>query len=122
MARVTIAEVKLIIDTSLEDTNVTAYITAANALVTDVLASSGLGDVLLKEIERWLTAHLIAATQERQSKKEEAGGAKVEYTGVYGDGLKLTSYGQMVLTLDSSGLMASLGGRSATVFAIPSFE
>jgi len=122
MARVTIAEVKLIIDTSLEDTNVTAYITAANALVTDVLASSGLGDDLLKEIERWLTAHLIAATQERQSKKEEAGGAKVEYTGVYGDGLKLTSYGQMVLTLDSSGLMASLGGRSATVFAIPSFE
>ena len=122
MARVTITEVKLIIDTSLEDDNITAYITAANALVTDVLASSGLTSTILKEIERWLTAHLIAATQERQSKKEEAGGAKIEYTGAYGDGLKLTSYGQMVMTLDSSGLMASLGGRSATVFAIPSFE
>ena len=122
MARVTIAEVKEIIDTSLEDANITAYITAANASVTEVLTGSGLGVDLLKEIERWLTAHLIAATQERQSKSEEAGGAKVTYTGVYGEGLRLTSYGQMVITLDSSGLMASLGGRSASIYAIPSFE
>lgn len=122
MARTTIAEVKLIIDTDLEDDNITAYITGANALVTDVLTDSGLGATTLEEIERWLTAHMIAATQERQSKKEEAGGAKVEYTGVYGDGLRLTSYGQMVLALDSTGAMAGLGGKSASIFAIPSFE
>src|SRR3990167_11412597 len=67
MARVTSIEVKEIISTDIAD--LTAYITAANLLVTEVLGGL-LSDALLKEIERWLSAHLIASGGE--------GGARIE--------------------------------------------
>lgn len=123
MARTTATEVKEILDNSkLTDAIVDTYITAANALVTDVLENSGLGDVLLEEVERWLTAHMISVTLERTAKKEEVGEVKIEYTGTYGEQLSSTSYGQMVMTLDTTGLMTGLGGGTATIYAITSFE
>lgn len=123
MARTTATEVKQILDdSSLLDAIVDAYIIGANALITANLTGSGLSDILMKEIERWLTAHMIACTRERMAAKEGAGGAFIEYTGQYGDSLSSTPYGQMVMTLDTTGAMASLGGKAATVFSIPSFE
>jgi len=119
--RVTAAEVKAILeDTELTDLVVETYITGANTLVNSVLGT-GTTD-LLKEIERWLTAHMIKSTQERIAKKEEAGGAKIEYEGVFGAGLSSTPYGQMVLTLDATGLMASLSGKTVKIYAIKSFD
>ena len=121
MARVTATEVKQILDDSeLDDTIVDAFIKGANALVNQSLGT-GTSD-LLTEIERWIAAHLIASTRERQAKKEGAGGASIEYTGVYGSNLALTSYGQMALTLDTTGVLASLGGKSAKITAIKSFD
>jgi len=123
MARTTAEEVKQILDnSSLEDSVVEAYITAANALVSSTLDSGTLGDTLLEEIERWLTAHMIAVTRERTALKEAAGGASITYTGQYGQRLSSSSYGQMVMTLDTTGAMAALGGKSATITAIESFE
>jgi len=121
--RTTATEVKLILDdSSLEDATVDAYITAASALVDSALGSSSLGDTLLEEIERWLTAHMIASTRERIALKEAAGGASITYTGQYGQKLSSTPYGQMVLVLDTTNTMASLGGKSASIVAITSFE
>lgn len=122
MARVTVAEVKEIIETDLSTTVITGYITSANALVTQALSSSGLGADILKEIERWSAAHMIAITKERQAYEEEAGGAKTRYTGRFGQGLSSTTYGQMVLTLDTTGKMASLGKQQAVLMAIKSFD
>lgn len=106
--RTTAAEVKEIMETNLSDAIIDAYILSANALVTKLLdfESSGLTDTLMKEIERWLTAHLIASTRERQAKTEEAGGAKVVYAGNSNLGLDSTTYGQMVKILDTTGIMA----------------
>lgn len=118
--RVTPEEVKAIIDTTLTDTIVYSYILGANALVNTALGTGA--TAILKEIERWLTAHLIASTKERQAKKEEAGGAKIEYTGNYGAGLHSTSYGQMCMTMDTTGALASLMGKAVKIFAIPSFD
>lgn len=121
--RTTAVEVLAIMDeVTLESSIVDKYITGANALVNQILSNSGLGDSLLTEIEKWLSAHMIASTRERAAKKEGAGGAFIEYTGVYGEGLKSTAYGQMVLTLDSSGAMASLSGKAAKIKAIKSFD
>lgn len=117
--RVTATEVKQILDNSkLTDTVVGAYITGANQLVTEVLGSSSLGDDLLKEIERWLTAHMIATTRERVAAEEGAGGAYIKYTGSYEQNLRSSPYGQHVLVLDTTGKFASLGGRSARIVAI----
>lgn len=116
--RVTATEVKEIIETDITDSTIDVYITSANALVNKALGTSSLGMALLKEIERWLTAHMIASTKERQTKKEEAGTAKVEYTGDYGEGLASTSYGQMVMGLDTTGGMAKLGKKVIMLKAI----
>lgn len=119
--RVTAKEVRSILDnSSLPDSIVNSYITGANALINSALGT-GTTD-LLKEIERWLSAHMIACTVERVASKEGAGGAFIEYTGKYDQGLKSTSYGQMVATLDTSGVMAGLMGKSAKITAIKSFE
>lgn len=114
--RVSATDVKAIIETELVDNIIDVYILSANTLVNTALGS-GTSDIL-KEIERWLTSHLIAISKERQASKEGAGGANIEYAGSYGEGLKSTSFGQMVLTLDTTGKMASLNGMAARSFAI----
>ena len=116
--RTNATDVKLIIETQLQNANIEAFITSANAIVTDALGSSSLSDSTLEQIEKWLTAHMIASTRERMAKKEEAGGAKIEYAGNYGMGLDLTTYGQMVKTLDVTGIMASLGSKKIVFKAI----
>jgi hypothetical protein len=118
-ARTTAAEVKDIIDTDLTDPVIDSYIAGASALVTQVLGTeTSLSDEIKEEIERWLTAHMIATTKERVAKREGAGGANIEYAGEFGKGLESTSYGQMVLTLDTSGKMSALASRAASIFAV----
>jgi hypothetical protein len=121
-ARVTATEVKAILDASeLTDATVDSFIFGANALVNSVFGDTDVTD-LTKEIERWFTAHLIATTVERMAEREGVGGASITYTGKYGMNLSSSPYGQMVLTLDTSNLMAGLGNRNASVFAVPSFD
>jgi len=122
MARTTAAEVKEIIKTKLTEAEVVPYVTSANILVTQALGSSGLGTDVLREIERWVAAHMLASTKTRQATDEKAGTASVKYSGQYGANLSSTSYGQMALTLDVSGALASLGGKAAFVYAVPSFD
>lgn len=121
--RTSATEVKQIIDTDLSDPVVDAYIAAATALVDEVYeGDSSISDALQEEVERWLTAHLIAATRERQLASASAGPASVKYQGVTGKGLESTLYGQMVITLDSTGRFASLGLKRASISAITSFD
>ena len=119
--RVTEAEVKSIMDeVTVTDLDIATYIIGANALVNSVLGT-GTTDIL-KEIERWLTAHLMACTRERMAKKEGAGGAVIEYTGEGGQGLSSTSYGQVVKMLDTTGAMAALDKKKVSIYAIKSFD
>lgn len=120
MVRVTATEVKGIIDTELTNEAIAVYIESASVLVDSVLGTGT--SALLKEIERWLSAHMLATTKERQAKSEEADGAKVVYSGYYGDKLSSTTYGQQVLMLDITGKFANLGKRKAMIFAVKSFD
>ena len=121
MARVSADEVREIITTALLDPAIDAYIAIANPMVTNTV-TCGLAASILKEIERWLTAHMIAITNDRTTTEEKLGEATVKYAGVYGEGLKGTSYGQMVLLLDTCGSFANLGKKSASIKSITSFE
>ena len=121
MARTTPAEVKVIITTSLIDAAIESYISIASSMVTNTV-TCGAAEAVLKEIERWLTAHLISITKERAGIKERLGEAEITYSGKFGEGLKSTSYGQMVLQLDTCGSFAKLGMKTISITAITSFE
>ena len=123
--RVTASEVKSIIDTDLGDTTVDAYITSANYTVDQILGSNTtLSDDIKKEIERWLTAHFIAATQERQLEKAAAGSASATFQGETAMGLQSTLYGQQVILMDTTGRFASFsaGRKMASIHAVTSFD
>lgn len=124
MARVAVHEVRPIMDDCVLDKAVIeAYITGANLLVTKILGDdTTIGSDLLKEIEKWFTAHMIASTTHRSTKKEKLGDASVEYTGQFRENLSSTPYGQMVIQLDSTGKMGSVGKRNVNIHAVKSFD
>jgi hypothetical protein len=124
MARVTATEVLAIMDgVTLTDIQVEPYITAANLFIDKIFAgNTEVGEELLTEMEKWLAAHMIAVTKFRTASKEKVGDADVTYTGKWGEGLHSTSFGQMVLFLDPSGLMTKAGKFPVSLFAIPSFD
>ena len=119
--RTTFTEVKIIMDTALEDAEITSLIGYANRMVTNVLGAQGMTDELLKDIETYLSAHLIATGKERQTSEEKVHDITVKYTGKYGDFLKMTTFGQQVLTLDTSGEFANSGKQDIVVKAIPQY-
>ena len=117
MARVTATEVRVVITTALLDTAIEAYIVLANSMVTNTV-TCGLSAAVLKEIERWLTAHLISITKERLTTEEKLGEATVKYA----QGGETQTYWDMVLLLDTCGGFKNLGKRAVKVTAITSFE
>jgi hypothetical protein len=123
MARVTPTEVKTIMDNcTLTDPVILTFILASNQVVTKVFGYSATEDTLYKEIERWLTAHMIASTISRTTSDEKIGDVSVKYTGQWGKNLDSTPYGQMVKVLDTSGKISNLGKGEATIYAVKSFD
>lgn len=119
MARVTAAEVKEIMDScTTPDASVEAMIEAATDIITEVFSGTSVTDARLKEIERWLAAHMLSSTVFRMTSEEKIGDASAKFTGKWGEGLNSTSYGQMVLFLDTTGKIANAGKRSATIYAV----
>jgi hypothetical protein len=118
------AEVKEILETDLSNSVIETFILAANLTVTELLGSNtDISDAQRTEIERWLAAHLIAATKEKQAKAEKAGEASITYQGETGMGLDGTMYGQQVKLLDTTGILAAtVGKRKPSLTAITSFE
>lgn len=113
-------EVLEIIDTSLGDT--IPFITAANLIVTEKLGDSSLSAAHLKEIERWLAAHLIAIRDPKAS-MEKVGEAQVQYISPKtGLGLEGTSYGQQVLLLDTTGTLNSIGKQAVSFGAFGVYD
>lgn len=122
--RTTIAEVKLIMKScTAADATITAMIAAASGIVDTVFANdTTLTTTTLESIEQWLTAHFLASTFNRVASEEKLGDAQVTYTGKWGEGLRSTPYGQMVLLLDTTGLMANSSKQAASIYAITSFD
>lgn len=122
---VTAIEVKAILqNSSISDPTVDVFIADADLLLKKVFADDTvLGIDLLKSIERWFTAHMLASTLIRSTSEEKLGEASVKYTGKWDKNLESTPYGQMVLQLDYTGKMAAMvGRRGANITAIQSFD
>ena len=115
MARVTEEEVLEIMDNDLEESDVSPFVVSANVFVTQHLEGKLSADVL-KEIERWTAAHMVATTKDRQAKDMGADNAYIKYTGYWSEGLNSTSYGQMAIALDATGTLAILAKGKKTVY------
>lgn len=110
--RVTVADVDVILErdaTVVTDAQADVFITTANLIVNGNLldTSSELTDAELKEIERWLSAHLMVMKDRRVS-SEGAGGVSASYIGSVGMNLQASTYGQQAMVLDRSGTLQSL--------------
>ena len=122
--RVTAEDVKSILaDCNATVEQIAPFITTANLYISTVFENNtSVSAATLKELEKWMTAHLVSVTFCRTTKTEEIGDVKVAYTGVWGTKLSATSYGQMVLQLDVSGEINKQSKRPATIEAITSFK
>lgn len=115
MARSNVDDVKDILDTDLSDAQITAFLNVANRLVTAHLTDKGLASTTLQDIEMFLAAHLASHRDMRAERESIAGEYSVTYQGDTGMGLDATFYGQTVKQLDSSGTLASLGQKRASL-------
>ena len=107
--RVSDTDVKKIIDTDLDD--IIPFIDVANITVTNVVGGENLGASVLKELERWLSAHFIAvrdpvALKEKVDDAETTHALAISNT-IEGLGLNSTPYGQQVILIDPSGKFAT---------------
>ena len=107
MARATESEVKAIISTTLTAEEVAPFLASANTLVTEHLSGEGYSADLLKNIELWLAAHLVAI-RDPQVSKERYGDGEQTFHGKTGTGLSATLYGQQVLLFDTNGVLANM--------------
>lgn len=121
--RVTVEEVREIFNTKLEDDSIAAAIRASNLLVTQICTSSTLSDDLLKEIERYISAHFcnlqdpIALRTKIGEYEDWTWPAAV--TTAWSKGLSLSIWGQQAIALDSSGALAKIGLMKASYKAAP---
>ena len=120
-------DVKEIIDTTISDTQLEAFINAATVTINSLLGSLiELSQDQLFEITRWYCAHLLSCTKERQIMKENIGDTGATYSGSTGKGFSATLYGQQCLLFDVTGTLTryeqQLGKKAITMFAIPSFS
>lgn len=109
MARVTVPEVKAVITTALSDEDIGVAIGTATVIVDARLGGSGLSEPILKEIERYMSAHFVAIRDTRE-KSVSSDGVSVSFdTGKIGEGLSATTWGQQAIMLDSTGTLAEQG-------------
>lgn len=86
------------------------FIETASSVVDEVEANDTdtiLGSSRLELIERWLSAHFYCMRDPRTT-SEAAGPVSASYQSRVDLGLKTSHYGQMAITLDSTGYLAAL--------------
>lgn len=130
MACVTAEEVKAIMSgCTLTNDQVDPFILSAHALMDRVFASDTTTTAAQKtELEKWLTAHMIYLVYGSSSGssaviREKVGDAEIEYAvAKIGTGFDGSPYGQILKQLDTTGLLANAGKKSASIYAVKSFE
>lgn len=119
-SRITVADLIEIFDTELTESQLGAFVNSAHYLIQANLLSSGLGNDILTEIHKYLAAH-FASLRDQRIESERVADVSMKYQGKTDMYFESTFYGQMALTLDSSGKLANLHLKPATfqVFETP---
>lgn len=89
------------------------FISMANTIVDEHLASSALSEPILTLIETLLAAHFAVLTLEKGSLAEKSiGEAKEKYHNVYKAGFSSTRFGQQAIALDTTGALATISATA----------
>lgn len=125
MSRTTVEQVKKILpaSTALECDEISEAIAAATALVDSMVLRSGgdlLSDPVLLQVEKYLSGHFSAVTENTLSLKSEkspCGSGSATYGFSFGTGILGTPYGQMANSL-SGGRLAEMDKRPISIESI----
>lgn len=118
MPRVTSPEVKLVFPS---DRDLNPFITTASLLVDEELVGTNQSSTRLKQIELYLAAHFAALTEEGAAlTSTRTGKSEDEYApGIFGESLRSTRFGQLAISLDTSGRLAMLSStKGKAVFRV----
>jgi len=113
MTRTDPSAVAEVLDTSLDDGTLSAYIAAAGDVVDDIADRAPETDAdTLERIERFFAAYLASASDPRAD--SQSGGARsISYRDIDGDGN--ASHKQVAVALDPTNTIASAGLPNASV-------
>lgn len=107
----TIANVKNVINTSLEDAAITFHIGIATEFVSSLLSDKGHSEDRLSSIRTYLAAHFIAIRDRLNGmaiSEHISTDARVEFSQDLTQSLNATHYGQTAQLLDTSGTLVRL--------------
>lgn len=118
MPRTSASEVKEIMPRLPSTFNIGPFITAATIKVDWVAEDNLLTDNELKELERQLTAHMVALINPEVRRLSMPDGVSKDFNvGQMGKGLEATTYGQIVLMLDRTGKLGKDFKKDSIVVA-----
>jgi hypothetical protein len=97
--------------------DVMPFLLTASTLVDTYLGTADVSFAVLREIERWLAAHLCCLADPRTTQRRLGATEVTLERSQLGMGLQSTRYGQQVLLLDPTGLFADAAAprRRATI-------
>lgn len=99
------ADVKAILDTTI---NTQPFIVLAVLLIDQHLSNQGLSTALMRELQRWLAAHFACMRDPRFTQVKTENDSFTYEHGPMGQGLRSTKYGQQVLAMDPTGILAEV--------------
>lgn len=116
--------IELMQDSSLDEDYVANILVTADVILTKIYeyTREPISDSLLLQLQKYMAAHLIASTTKRFATDEKIGDAQISYAGKFEKGYDLTPYGQLLLAIDPTGLIARSGKINASINAIKSFD
>jgi len=107
-ARTDVKNVRLVLDTSLEDEAIELAILVANRIITAEFSGTTLTSAQLQDIETYLAAHFASLRDPRMRRENIAGEWSYEVLGDVGIGLRATFHGQTAILLDTTGVLGKL--------------
>jgi len=102
-------------DTELSEAELAAFIEPAGRMYDDLVSGYTVDPEVRDDVVARLAAHLIATGPERQLSSAGESGGSVSFTGDTGKGLRASTHGQIAITLDPTGQLASRDKPGASV-------
>ena len=97
--------------------DITQFITDANAFIDRILGGKGLTEAQLTTIQTYFTAHLITV-EERQPLEDEYGTTRVEFNINENMYLGSSSYGMQACVFDTTGTLTNLGKPQSSLVVV----
>lgn len=106
---------RLLPETELSDADLSAFVEPAGRMYDDLVSGYDVNPDIRDDVVERLAAHLIATGPERQLSSAGESGGNVSFEGETGEGLRASTHGQIAITLDPTGQLASRDKPGASV-------